>query len=87
MANRDTVVICWELLRAMAPGPQLRTRLARVSNVPYDRLPRYLEFLTSNGLAKVAPAEGHEWCSITPTGMEALDHLDRGLKILFPALG
>lgn len=86
MKNRDTTVICWELLRAMAPGPQLPSRLARVVNVPYDRLPEYLELLKSGGLVKVEPVEGHETYSTTPRGMEVLNHLDSGLKMLFSAL-
>lgn len=86
MKNRDTTVICWELLRAMAPGPQNPTRLARVANVPYDRLPEYLELLTAHGLVKVVESEGHEMRAITPQGMEALHHLDSVLKLLFSAL-
>ena len=87
MKNRDTTVIYWELLRAMASEPQLPSRLARVANVPYNRLGDYLRFLTAGGLAKVETTEGHERYSITPKGMEALNHLDSGLKILFPVLG
>ncbi len=86
MKNRDTTVICWELLRALAPGPQLPSRLARVANVPYDRLGEYLGFLTNGGLVKAESSEGHEKYSITQRGMEALNHLDSGLKMLFSAL-
>jgi len=84
---RDTTIIYWELLRTMASGPQLPSRLARVANVPYNRLGDYLQFLTAGGLAIVESIEGHERYSITPKGMEALNHLDSGLKILFPVLG
>jgi predicted transcriptional regulator len=86
LKNRDTTVICWEILRAMAPGQQNPTRLARVANVPYDRLPEYLGLLTARGLAKVEQSEGHVIYSITPQGMEVLHHLDSGLKMLFSAL-
>jgi predicted transcriptional regulator len=86
LKNRDTTVICWELLRALAPGPQLRTRLARVANVPYDRLGEYLGLLTARELARVEQSEGHETYSVTPKGMEVLNHLDSGLKMLFSAL-
>ena len=86
MRNRDTTVICWELLRAVSAGPQSPTRLARVANVPYNRLPYYLGFLTRGGLVKGDSAEGRERYSITPRGMDALDHLDSGLKLLFSAL-
>jgi len=86
LKNRDTTIIYWELLRTMASGPELPSRLARVANVPYNRLGDYLRFLTSGGLAKVESSEGHERYSITPKGMEALDHLDSGLKILFQVL-
>jgi len=68
----------------MASEPQLPSRLARVVNVPYNRLGDYLQFLTDGGLARVESTEGHERYSITPKGMEALSHLDSGLKILFP---
>jgi predicted transcriptional regulator len=86
LRNRDTTVIYWELLRAMAPGPQLPTRLARTTNIPYDRLGQYLDFLTAGALVKVEPSEGHERYSLTPKGMEALGRLDAGLRLLFPAL-
>lgn len=86
LKNRDTTVICWELLRALAPGPLLPSRLARVANLPYDRLGDYLGFLTAGGLVKSEPAEGHEMYSITPRGMDALNRLDSALKMLFSAL-
>ncbi len=87
MKNRDTTIIYWELLRTMAAEPQLPSRLARVANVPYNRLGDYLQFLTAGGLARVESTEGHERYSITPKGMEALNYLDSALKILFQALG
>lgn len=87
MKNRDTTVIYWELLRAMASGPQIPSKLARVANVPYERLREYLGFLMANGLVNVGSAEGHENYSVTPRGMEVLHHLDQGLRMLFPALG
>jgi predicted transcriptional regulator len=86
LKNRDTTVICWEFLRALAPGPQLPSRLARVANVPYDRLGEYLGLLTARGLVNVEQSEGHETYSITPKGMEVLHHLDSGLKMLFSAM-
>jgi len=87
LKNRDTTVIYWELLRTMASGPEIPSRLARVANVPYNRLGNYLQFLTNGGLARVESSEGHERYSITPKGMEALNHLDSGLKLLFQVLG
>ena len=87
MKNRDTTIIYWELLRTMASGPELPSRLARVANVPYNRLGDYLRFLTAGGLVRVESSEGHERYSITPKGMEALNHLDSELKMLFQALG
>ena len=80
-------MICWELLRALAPGPQIPSRLARVANVPYDRLPAYLGLLSTGDLARMEKVEGRERYFITPRGMDALDHLDSGLKLLFSALG
>lgn len=85
LKNRDTTVICWELLRALARGPQLPSRLSRVANVPYDRLGDYLGLLMSGGLVKAEPAQGHEMYAITPKEMEGLNHLDSGLRMLFPA--
>ena len=86
MKNRDTTVICWELLRGMAQGPRIPSSLARVANVPFGRLGEYLGLLTAAGLVKVEESEGHEMYSITQKGMEALDHLDSGLRMLFSAL-
>jgi predicted transcriptional regulator len=86
LKHRDTTVICWELLRALAPGPQMPARLARKVNVPYDRLPEYLGRLTAGSLVRMEQSEGHERYSITPSGMEALSHLDSGLRLLFSAL-
>ena len=87
MKNRDTTVIYWELLRAMSSGPQMPSKLARVANVPYERLKEYLEFLVASGVVKSESAEGHENYSVTPRGMDVLQHLDQGLRMLFPALG
>ena len=87
MENRDTTVIYWELLKAMASGPQIPSRLARVANVPYDRLGRYLGFLTTGGFVRMESVAGHETYSVTPRGMEVLDRLEPELKMLFPALG
>ncbi|MDG7008822.1 MAG: hypothetical protein JRN06_11420 [Nitrososphaerota archaeon] len=84
MRNRDRTIIFWEILKALAAGPLNPTRLARRANVPYDRLDEYLGSLKSGGLVRVESAEGHALFSITPTGMEALGHLDEGLKMLFP---
>ena len=86
MRNRDTTVIYWELLRTMASGPQLPTRLARTTNIPYNRLGEYLGFLTTNGFVKADASDGHERYSVTPKGMEVLGRLDSGLKMLFSAL-
>ncbi|HKT21247.1 MAG TPA: winged helix-turn-helix domain-containing protein [Nitrososphaerales archaeon] len=86
MKNRDTTVICWELLKAMAQGPRIPSSLSRTANVPYGRLGEYLGLLTSAGLVKSEPAEGHETYSITPRGMEVLNYLDSGLRMLFTAL-
>jgi predicted transcriptional regulator len=41
--------------------------------------------LASGGLVKTEPAQGHEMYAITPKGMEALNHLDSGLRMLFPS--
>ncbi|MDE1852139.1 MAG: hypothetical protein KGI38_00110 [Thaumarchaeota archaeon] len=83
MKNRDTVVICWELLKALASGPQIPSRLARVANVPYNRLGEYLGVLTTGGLVKVNKVDSHEMYSITPEGMTVLGHLDPALPKLF----
>lgn len=83
MKYRDKTVICWELLRALASRQQIPSRLARMVNVPYDRLPEYTGPLVAGGLVKVEAAEGHDSFSITPRGMEALGHLDSALKLLF----
>jgi predicted transcriptional regulator len=85
LKNRDTSIICWELLRAVSSGPQKPTRLARVANIPYNRLEEYLVLLTAAGLIAAGTVEGHDSYSLTPRGMEALSHLDSGLKMLFPA--
>ena len=86
MRNRDTTTIFWELLKAMAAGPQNPTRLARVANVPYNRLGEYLGPMVSGGLVNAESVEGHGSYSLTPRGMDALRHLDEGLKMLYPAL-
>lgn len=86
MRYRDTTVIYWELLRAMASQPQLPSALARVANVPYNRLGTYLDALKSGGFIRVESMEGHDNYSVTPKGMDVLDLLDRGLGMLFPAL-
>jgi len=71
------VVICWEILRALASGPQGPSRLARVANVPFDRLGDYLNPLISAGLVRVEALEGHDLYHLAPEGMQALADLDR----------
>lgn len=84
MKNRDRTIVFWEILKALAAGPLNPTRLARRANVPYNRLGEFLGSLRSGGLVRVESVEGHELYSITPAGMDALTHLDEGLKVLFP---
>ena len=86
MKNRDTTVICWELLRAMAQGPRIPSSLSRLANVPFGRLGEYIGLLASAGLVTAETVEGHETYSITPRGVEVLNYLDSGLKMLFSAL-
>ena len=86
LKHRDTTVIYWEILQALASGPQLPTRLSRLVNVPYDRFGEYVGVLTSGGLVKVESSDEHERYAITPHGMEALHHLDTVLKMLFSAM-
>lgn len=82
MRNRSKVVICWELLRALAPGPQGPSRLARVANVPFDRLTEYLNPLLSSDLVRKESTEAHDLYYITPGGMQGLNDLDRLLPKL-----
>ena len=82
LRNRSKVVICWEILRSLASGPQGPSRLARVANVPFDRLGDYLHPLTSAGLVRVEAVDGHDLYHLTPEGMEALADLDRVLPKL-----
>jgi predicted transcriptional regulator len=84
LKNRSTIVICWELLKAVSVGPQIPSKLARITNVPYNRLGEYLGLLTSRGLVKVEFVEGHEMYSITTDGMQVLGHLDPSLPKLVP---
>ncbi len=84
MKNRSNVVICWELLGALASGPQGPSRLARVANVPFDRLDDYLAPMVGSGLVRKESAEGRDNYSITPDGMAALVDLDRLLPKLNP---
>lgn len=87
MKNRDTTVILWELLTALASGPRKPSVLSRVANIPYDRLGDYLGPLMTQGCVGMEQLDGHDVYSVTPKGVELLHHLDLGLKMLFPALG
>jgi predicted transcriptional regulator len=82
MRNRSKVVICWEVLRALASGPQGPSRLARVANVPFDRLDEYLGPLVSAGLVRREADGEREVYRVTPEGMQALGDLDRVLPKL-----
>ncbi|MDA4127480.1 MAG: hypothetical protein OK452_09835 [Thaumarchaeota archaeon] len=84
MKNRSTVVICWELLKALSAGPQMPSRLARVANVPFNRLGEYLGLLASRGLVKMESVDAHDKYSITIDGMQVLGDLDRALPKLVP---
>ncbi len=84
MRNRSKVVICWELLRALASGPQGPSRLARLVNVPFDRLGEYMVPLSSAGMVTAGSVDGHSIYRITQEGMAALADLDRVLPKLQP---
>jgi predicted transcriptional regulator len=84
LKNRSAVVICWELLKALSFGPQGPSRLARVANVPFDRLGEYMNPMLANGLVTRESPEGHELYHITQEGMSALGDLDRVLPKLAP---
>jgi len=86
LRNRSKVVICWEILRALAAGPQGPSKLARVANVPFDRLDDYLGLLISGALVRVESVEGHDLYHLTPDGMQGLADLDRVLPKLFGEL-
>jgi len=78
------VVICWELLKALSAGPQMPSKLARVANVPFNRLGEYLGLLASKGLVKMESIDAHDRYSITIDGMQVLGDLDRALPKLVP---
>ncbi len=82
MRNRSKVVICWEILRALAPGPQGPSRLARVANVPFDRLTDYISPMVAGGLVRKESEDGRDTYHLTQDGMDGLRELDRVLPRL-----
>jgi predicted transcriptional regulator len=84
LKNRSTVVICWELLKVLSSGPQMPSKLARVTNVPFDRLGKYLGLLALGGLVKKERLDEHDIYSITTDGMQVLGNLDQALSKLLP---
>ena len=82
MKNRSTVVICWEVLKALSSGPLGPSRLARATNVPFDRLAEYAGPLLAKGLIRVDSSGGRDVYSITPEGMQVLGDLDKALPKL-----
>jgi predicted transcriptional regulator len=52
-------------------GPMLRTRLQVASNLSYDNLIRYLEWMQVRELIVVNEEDGHQTVLLTPKGREA----------------
>ena len=70
MAKRSNVLIYKDILGALLSGPAGPTKLARVCNVPYDRLSGYAATLETSGLLAREVKEGHETFHLTPAGYE-----------------
>lgn len=60
------------------------SKLARVANVPFNRLGEYLGLLASKDLVKMESVDAHDRYSITIDGMQVLGDLDRALPKLIP---
>lgn len=52
-------------------GPMLRTRLQVATNVSYDNLIRYLEWMLVRELVMLNQENGHQTVTLTPKGRDA----------------
>jgi len=57
-----------DMLGALLSGPSGPTKLARICNVPFDRLAGYVSTLESSGLIRREVNEGRETFHLTQEG-------------------
>jgi len=81
---RSEVFIYLEILTELYDSPMGPTRLARRVNIPYDRLPHYIDNLVAKGAVKRETLEDHEQYSLTPLGVQALSDLQKALASIVP---
>jgi predicted transcriptional regulator len=81
---RSEILVYFEILTVLAEGPTGPTKLSRAVNLPYDRLPQYLDTLLSGGMIRKETRDGHEEYSMTAVGFQLLSDIDRVLSALKP---
>lgn len=77
LKKRPNIVIYKDILGALLSGPMGPTRLARVCNVPYDRLTGYANILESGGFLRREIQEGHEIFHLTREGYQLHDDMEK----------
>jgi len=84
--DRPDLFVLGRLLEVLARAgdPPLRTQLQQRAGVNYTMLERYLEFLTTHGLAAM---DGGGRLSLTPKGQEAYRFLSDSLTRIFGTAG
>ena len=82
MKYRPSILVYVEILAILADGPLGPTKLARRSNISYERHPVYADGLVTKGAVRKESRDGHDEYSLTPEGAEALADLKKGLQRL-----
>ncbi|MDA4128155.1 MAG: hypothetical protein OK422_01615 [Thaumarchaeota archaeon] len=68
MKKRTADAIYLDILMALEAGPVVPTRLARIVNVPYDRMVDYTSFLEGRGLLRKEVVDGQNVFRLLPDG-------------------
>ena len=84
MKKRPSLFIKMYVLTVLRDGPLGPTRLARVCNIPFDRLSTYLEPLLVKELIRKEFSEGHELYHLKPDGLQVLKDFEHVMERVTP---
>ena len=77
------MLICMDILAALAEQPRLPTKLAHICNINYVRLGEFLTPLEMQGCLKKQVIDGHEVIAITSEGL-TLHQQSQQIRVKFP---
>ena len=84
MKKRPALLIKMCVLTELRDGPLDPTRLARVCNIPFDRLSTYLDPLLVKELIRKEFSGGHELYHLKPDGLQVLKDFELVIERVTP---